>query len=448
MGQPSDFAPEEEARSSEAYVRYQKRLYRDPENKIIGGVCSGIGAYFNLDPIWVRLIFILLMLAPGFGLLLYIILWLVVPEARTKAEKLEMSGHPVTISSLERSIRSEATDVKEKMNEMAGKAKEKFHRTKKDVSQGDYSYTKDNLRSIGNFFLRVLAILSGIIIFLMAASLSLLFIFIVFRYPGITIAEHVELGFFPLFPFLSMLFENDADLRTFGIGVLILIAIPLLLLMLAGIRLVFKIPTIRYFNGAAGWVWLLTLIITVIFGLKVAASFRNETESVRQQVIEIPSGDTLSLELTSNLPAGTDWEYQRSYQVPEWGIYLTDFNNVIYGIPQLRIIKSPDSSVYLKERYYARGSTRSEAMEHAEAITYDWSLDGSLLKFPESYTLAANEKWRNQELIMELKLPEGYVFKTDGKISKIITRMRGLSKYKMDDSILQMTEEGVHEFVP
>jgi phage shock protein PspC (stress-responsive transcriptional regulator) len=448
MGQPSDFAPDDDSRDDETFIRYQKRLYRDPENKVIGGVCSGIGAYFNLDPIWVRILFVLLVLAPGFGILLYIILWLVVPEARTAAERLEMRGHPVTISTLENSFRQEVGDIKDKVNQMAGKARESYKKKKDKLKREDTSYVADNLKSIGRFFLRVLGIFSGVIIFLLAASLSLLFVFIFLRFPGITIAEHIEVGFFPFFPFLSMLLENDADMRTLGIGLIILIGIPLLLLMLAGIRLVFRIPSIKHFNSAAGWVWLITLLITIVFSVKIGVSFSRHAETTSSNIIDYDKGDTLELALNPNLPTNPDWTIQKTYMVPEWGIYLADYNKNIYGIPQLRIYTSKDSSIHLNERYFSRGRTYLEAMDRTEAIKYSWSLDSNRLGFNESFTLPPGEKWRRQELVLELELPEGCIFRTDNEIHRIMTRTPGISRHKIDSKLLLMTGERIHVLEP
>ena len=448
MGQPSDFAPEEEFAEPGDYSRYQKRLYRDPEHKVIGGVCGGIGAYFNLDPVWIRLIFILLVFASGFGILLYVILWLAVPEARTAAERLEMRGQPVNVSTLEASIRQEMGGLKEKVSEMADKARDTYTKKKDDLQRQDYSYIHDNLRSVGHFFLRVFGILAGAVIFLLAASLSVLFLFIVLRVPGITVAEQMEFGFLPVFPFLSMLFENDADLRTVGVGLLILVAIPLLLLMLAGIRLIFRIPSMRFINGAAGWIWLLTFIITLIFSIKVISSFRSEEEVVREQALGISRSDTLRLVVASSLPSGTRWEYQESYNIPEWDLYLAGFNDTLYGIPRLNITLSDDSMVYIGEKYYSRGRTRVEAGETAEAILYSWSIKGDSLLLPESFSILPGQPWRKQELLIDLKLPEGLVFSTDGKVSGIAHRIKGISKHKMDNNLLIMTENGVHKFVP
>ncbi len=102
--------------SGEPPLRSPRRIYRDPEGRIIGGVCAGLGAYFNWDPLIWRVIFCALVLAGGFGLALYLILWIVIPEARTTAQKLEMRGDPVTIENIKDSVKQEFDTVKKKMN--------------------------------------------------------------------------------------------------------------------------------------------------------------------------------------------------------------------------------------------------------------------------------------------------------------------------------------------
>jgi len=96
--------------------RSQRRIYRDPDGRIIGGVCAGLGAYFNWDPLIWRVIFVALVLAGGFGIALYLILWIIIPEAKTTAQKLEMRGNPVTIENIKDSVKQEFDTVKKKMN--------------------------------------------------------------------------------------------------------------------------------------------------------------------------------------------------------------------------------------------------------------------------------------------------------------------------------------------
>lgn len=82
----------------------KKKLYRSPEGALIAGVCSGISAYIGVDVVWVRIAFIVLTVLNGFGILLYVIFWLILPEALTKAQKLEMQGSPITLETLSENI--------------------------------------------------------------------------------------------------------------------------------------------------------------------------------------------------------------------------------------------------------------------------------------------------------------------------------------------------------
>jgi phage shock protein C len=89
-------------------------MYRDPDHRIIGGVCSGMGAYWDIDPLVIRIIFAALIFAGGLGALTYVILWVVLPEARTTSEKIEMKGEPVNIHNIKESVKQE--NVRKKMN--------------------------------------------------------------------------------------------------------------------------------------------------------------------------------------------------------------------------------------------------------------------------------------------------------------------------------------------
>jgi phage shock protein PspC (stress-responsive transcriptional regulator) len=112
MGDPREISGDEEQASASRERSYgPRRLYRDPDDRIVGGVCSGLGAYLGLDPVIVRILFILFLIF-GIGFLVYIILWIVVPEARTTAQKLEMRGDPVNVSNIGRFMSDEFESVK------------------------------------------------------------------------------------------------------------------------------------------------------------------------------------------------------------------------------------------------------------------------------------------------------------------------------------------------
>jgi phage shock protein PspC (stress-responsive transcriptional regulator) len=119
MGQPGDFTEDDQTQGTDESVTNHKkyrRMYRDPDNRLIGGVCSGLSAYFGMDPVFLRLIFLIAFFGFGVGLLIYLILWIVLPEARTTAQKLEMRGEKVNVSSIGNFVKDEFDNVKRSMN--------------------------------------------------------------------------------------------------------------------------------------------------------------------------------------------------------------------------------------------------------------------------------------------------------------------------------------------
>jgi phage shock protein PspC (stress-responsive transcriptional regulator) len=117
MGTPEDISDEEgpSARSKFSSPGYH-RMYRDPDHRIIGGVCAGMGAYWQIDPLILRIIFLALIIPGGIGAVIYLILYIVLPEARTTAQKIEMKGNPVNIHNIKESVKKEFNSVRKNMN--------------------------------------------------------------------------------------------------------------------------------------------------------------------------------------------------------------------------------------------------------------------------------------------------------------------------------------------
>ena len=122
IGQPDEFGEDfsegnKHSNSGSTYQQIPKRLYRDPDNTMIAGICGGLGAYFHTDPLWFRILFIVITFA-GFGtpILVYLVLWIAVPEAKTAAERLSMRGEPVNLSNIEDNIGQEINNLKNKFN--------------------------------------------------------------------------------------------------------------------------------------------------------------------------------------------------------------------------------------------------------------------------------------------------------------------------------------------
>lgn len=124
MGTPEDFGAESlfeeeipRRQSMGATSSVNRKFFRDPDNKVLGGVTSGLSAYFGIeDPIWLRLAFVLsVFLGFGFPIGIYIIAWIIMPEAKTAADKLAMKGEAINVSSIAKSVESEVSHIKERV---------------------------------------------------------------------------------------------------------------------------------------------------------------------------------------------------------------------------------------------------------------------------------------------------------------------------------------------
>jgi phage shock protein PspC (stress-responsive transcriptional regulator) len=146
MGVPEDFGEEgatieddaEKGESAESsgkksrpdygnQPRAPKRLFRDPSNKVIGGVASGLSAYFGIDdPVWLRIAFVLLLFTTGVGLVAYIVLWIIVPKAKTASDRLAMRGAPINVDSIANNVEGDLQDLGEKVKQFGRDMKTKY----------------------------------------------------------------------------------------------------------------------------------------------------------------------------------------------------------------------------------------------------------------------------------------------------------------------------------
>jgi len=116
LGTPEDISEEEGTSAREKFsTPGYHRMYRDPDRRIIGGVCAGMGAYWSIDPWIVRVIFLIITMMGGLGILIYLILYIVLPEAKTTSQKIEMKGDPVNIHNIKESVKNEFENLRKNM---------------------------------------------------------------------------------------------------------------------------------------------------------------------------------------------------------------------------------------------------------------------------------------------------------------------------------------------
>src|SRR3989338_7141033 len=232
LGDPEEFAGEEEDEdesTSEKKSTYQgpteKRLFRDEENAAIGGVCSGIANYFGIDPVVVRVIFVIMLFA-GFGFLLYIILWVAVPKTRNTIDRLRMKGRPITVEN----VRSEVENAAERMKNSSRSFAKKF---------GDRDAHKRRVSNGARIFTTAIGFV------LIGLGLLQLITFLIFIVGGTQIIPvQSDQGFISLTDLGELLLNNPADVKLAWMGGMIVSLSAILFLILLGSMLIFRLRNV------------------------------------------------------------------------------------------------------------------------------------------------------------------------------------------------------------
>lgn len=422
MGKPEDFAGEageertEQKKSEPAtgnnFSSKRRRVFRDTDDKILGGVCSGIGTYFDFDPIWLRGAFAVSFFLFGTGLLLYIILWIIMPEAKTTAEKLEMRGEKVDVNNIGKAVNEEFEEFKKRMKKFGDEVN----------STENKDRIKTNAQKAGDFIGDVFGNMVRIILKIMAIFFTVLAVFLiilllssVFGSTDVIHINHLGENYsFSFWDVVHNIFPEGANIQLAVIGVLLFIGIPLLSIIYGGIKFLMGIKQKnRIVKYTFNILWLCGLGILIYTGINLANDF-SEDASVKRN-IELTQKDTLFLSI-KNLQRYTDdmegFRSKKHFRVGKvkWSMIEQADGKSYFNCPlELDIIPSETDSFQLTEIKMASGGTKSEAGLRARNIRYTMSQHDSLLEFEPVFQLEKGEKWRDQEVRLILKVPRNKV---------------------------------------
>ena len=406
LGAPNDFKEEEESnKTHQKETKSKKRLFRNPDEKVIGGVSSGIGAYFGVSMIWIRVIFLLLLFTTGIGFLSYVILWAAIPQAKTTAQKLQMKGEPVNLSNIEKSVKEELNGVKERFgefrNERKGKSKSFVHFLER-IANFILQVFERVIKFIFNFFNIILIIFASILGFVLFMILfgiiggawnvgSLNFISITGNLLGLNVAEAI-LG-------------KGIDLTLIRIGTLLVLLFPLLgLITLIAKALGKTLTRGKLINVIGGISFFIGLAFVLYVGGQVANSFKVDATEVRKIKL---SGDVFDIR--------TDLlEYNKGV------LFEIDDQNLRIDNVSLQIKKSKDSTARLIMKHKARGKNNSDARQRAQVFDYPFEQNGGYLILSECFSVPKEALYRGQELKLTLHLPVGNEIFLDPSIENLI----------------------------
>lgn len=405
MGNPEDFMDSETAESFGAAApeskaeKTKKRMYRDGENRVLGGVCSGMSAYFNFDPVFLRILFVVLVfLGAGISVFVYLILWIVVPKARTTAQRLEMRGEEATISNIQKTIQDEVTDVKDSFSRI--NKSETFQRGKDAASkagQASVQVLKGFGKAIGVAFgsLLILTGFIGFVTFLISIAV------------GNSIIHSDSVGFTPDVDLSGLLgFLVSPGMVSIAILLLVLlIGIPLLMVLFVGTKLVFRYKTNNKLIGLGAFgIWLVALVAMVALTAGQVSNFSQRDSVSAGKPLNCPTCKTLYLELGTN-PEMMVVEENARFE--DFTLAIIKDEKVLAGNPRLQIeaTDAADFSVVIKRT--ARGKNTTEVQHNLDRIQYDVTSKDSTLVIHPYFTIGSQSKWRDQEVQITVKVPKG-----------------------------------------
>lgn len=461
MGQPEDYIIDEElfTDSGQAYSKStkSKKLFRDPDDKFLGGVSSGLAHYFNVDPIWIRIGWLIAVFGLGFGILAYIILWILLPEAKTTAEKLQMEGEPVTIGNIEKKIRAEFEGVSDRVKDAAGEVsdavKKGYDNVSSAVKKKDLRKTGAKAKSGLQDFIETMGKIIAALFMVVGKFIGVLLIFfsaigIIALFISLVTAGAVDImGMDSLFND-GFNFVNITEIPIWLISLLIflLLGIPLFMLFVLGL---FILSTkAKILSKTALFIllglWLMALLSAVFIGVKQGAEFVHEGAVIETVNLHTKATDTLHLKMVDDESLSNYSYIRRRSEFKkvmdangESANYANDIN--------IRIFDTDSTFAYLKIKREAHGSSIKNAKQKAENIDYGYHAITDNLKL-NAYFLT-KDVYRMQEVTATLYLPKDqYIYLDENTrtfLNNYVQNTDNLYRRDLAGHYFRMTDAGL-----
>lgn len=420
MGRPEEFAEgaeEEEPQSTTDRSRASKRVFRDPDDKVIFGVCSGISAYFGWDPLVLRILFAAAFLFFGSGLLLYILLALIIPSAKTTAEKLQMRGEPVTVENISKKVSESFGDIKEDLKDFGKKNDINEERLKREGARVGWFFRQlgQLLINIVRLIFQILGHVIGMALFI-ASILAILAL--ISALLGWDFAFRISDGNMfmdeHLHEFANAVFADGTQRTVFLWGIGGLTVIPFILLLLLSMRLAFnfrKIP--GYTTLVLGVLWMLSLTAVAFTGIKLYKDYHFETGY--SEVIDLPPSDADIMVVDMADSGEPEYSFSTGFGSGRAFFHGTvtfpgiDSTDVLYtGKNKFTVAMAEKNSEYkLEVERKARGAGRKDAVNNARDIRTLHEIAGDSLRIYPRFALKKGQKIRAQEVLYTLHVPVG-----------------------------------------
>lgn len=406
--------PVEDNLEEEASV---KKMYRSSDKKVLAGVAGGVAAFFGIDLAVTRIFFVITSFFGGFGVILYLVLWFSLPEAKTITEKMEMQGEPVTLSNIESSVKKSLNEKGEEESTLAKIVLFPFRAIAaviKFIGQILGPVLRGGVEAF-RVIIGILILFTGIMmVFSVLLGFGLVLGFISFSsLPDSWNMAHLETANFPV-EAMTATFPTWTVWAAFFVTL-----IPSLFIQFLGSSIIAKRWVIR---PMVGWsmfvVFFVSLMIVGVTVPRIALSFKEDGEYKAEKVFNV-NGKTAV------------------FKVNEVG--LDD-----YHVTDLVIRGYEGKEIKLMEKFIAQGRTRKRAIENAQTVSYTAQQADSVLTFDSNITFNKDATFHAQRLEMELLVPYDQKFVMDGDMWRLIDNSGRWSYSETDKAqTWSMTKKGL-----
>jgi phage shock protein PspC (stress-responsive transcriptional regulator) len=388
-----------------------KKMYRDPDGKVLGGVSSGIAAYFGVDVVIIRLLFIAAIFIGGTGIILYLILWIILPEAKTLTDKMAMQGQPVTLSNIESAIKKSLNVESSEENIIVKILLFPFR-----LIATLFRFLSNALGPFMTFVVEALRVIAGVILAIIGLS----------GIVAIIIAAGVVLGLFASgnlnveYPIPLEAIKSDLSVLS-GLAIVMSLIIPFFFLAILGFMVVMKR---KVMNASAAWtiaaVWLISIVILSFTIPPYISNFNENGSYTKVDRYSLP-GKTAVLS-------------------------FNDIGEDEFDLIDLRIRSHADTVIKLEQSFSAKGKTRLLAVENAKAIQYGLEVQDSVFRFNSRLNFPSEAGFRNQQLDVTIYMPERQKFIIDEDLTALIGNFiyrEGYSNRDLDGNIWMFDTRGL-----
>jgi phage shock protein PspC (stress-responsive transcriptional regulator) len=416
MGTIEDFETEAEQKTAytDGQAAQNRKLFRDPDDHLLGGVCAGIANYFDIEIVWIRLAFAIITFIGGSGAIAYLVLWIIVPKAVTRADKMAMKGERLDLKGFVRNFEEEVKNVHHTLSN-AGTHAQPFAYKVRDFVGDFFEHFRYFLGGAGKVLLKIIGVFILLVCF------------------GFVISAVVALAFFTaqgrdvfhLFPF-SLINHGYSDIIAFSaFGVIV---IPLLAIILSTLRVIFNSKVMGRSTGYTLLIiWIVALGLLGYHASKVAADFREEASFSQNIGIEVPSKNVYYLKLNEIKYLSKEDSIQLDINDKFKGRVILndedDDDNRHETRPQsvhIFIERSDVAQPVLVESFRARGYSKKQALSNAMNTSYYFNQQDSVLSFDRALKVPFNALWRNQEVNLTLKIPQNATLVIDKNMERYI----------------------------